>query len=104
MKKIKPRDGYRLENCPICESMTYEYCSYSEFGWGIVEQHGFCRRCGYVLEQAYSDAYDCFLDITKGFKKRDGVYVPKDVRKHKRIRRKLKIKGIKINPEWVFYT
>ena len=104
MKKLKPRKGDRLEKCPICGSKTYDYCSYLEFGWGIVEQHGFCRRCGYVLEQAYSDAYDCFLDIKKGFKRPDGVYVPKDVRKHKRIRRKLKIAGIKINPEWVFYT
>ena len=47
MKKLKPRKGYRLENCPICGLMSYDYCSYSDGVWGVVEQHGFCRRCGY---------------------------------------------------------
>ncbi len=68
MPKHKLRYGYRTIKCPMCKSKTFDYCSYSEYGWGIVEQHGYCKRCGYVVEQAYSPAMEAFLDIKKGFK------------------------------------
>ncbi len=105
MKKPKLRYGYRLISCPICKANTFDYCSYSEEFWGAsvtAEQHGFCLRCGYCVEQAYSSVIRGFCDIKKGFKRPDGIYVPKDTRKHKRIRRKRKIKGIEINPVWAF--
>ena len=103
IKRRKPRWGYSIISCPICKAKTFEYCSYSEFGWGIVEQHGNCSRCGYLIEQAYSPSFDCFLDIKKGFKNSFGVYYPKNIKKHKRIRRKLGIKNYEINPEWINY-
>ena len=89
--------------CPICKSSTFEYVSYSEEYWGIVEQHGFCNRCGYRIEQAYSPVYEAFLDVKRGFKDYLGNYHPKDVKRHKRIRRKLGIKNIEVNPVWVYY-
>lgn len=104
MAKQKLRYGYEFTTCPICKSKTFDYHSYSEWGWGTVEQHGYCDRCGYTIEQAYSSAMDGFLDIKKGFKNSFGEYYPKNIRKHKRIRRKLNIKNIDINPEWMFYT
>lgn len=39
--------------CPVCGKYN-EYTSFSEFGWGTVEQHYFCPRCTYFVEQAYS--------------------------------------------------
>ena len=54
MAKQKLRYGYKYITCPMCKSKTFDYVSYSEFGWGTVEQHGFCHRCGFVVEQAYS--------------------------------------------------
>lgn len=104
MAKQKLRYGYKYIICPMCKSKTFDYVSYSEFGWGTVEQHGFCHRCGFVVEQAYSPTMTCFLDIKKGFKNYFGEYVPKNVKKHKKIRKKQGIKGYEINPEWVFYT
>ena len=41
--------------CPICESKTFEYISYYDAMYGIVEQHGYCRRCGYIIEQSYNE-------------------------------------------------
>ena len=38
-------------NCPICGSNDYEYISFSEYYFGIVERHGSCERCGYLVEQ-----------------------------------------------------
>ena len=104
-KQRKPRWGYIIINCPICKSKTFEYSYYSEYGWGIVEQHGNCNRCGYLIEQAYSPTNDCFWYIKKGFKNHFGKYYPKNVKKHKRIRRKLGIKrtDYDINPEWINY-
>lgn len=83
----------------------FEYCSYSEDYWGTVEQRGNCSRCGYMIEQAYSPSIDCFWDIKKGFKNAFGTYYPKNIKKHKRIRRKLGIKNsdYEINPEWINY-
>ena len=88
--------------CPICHSKTFDYVSYSEECYGIVEQHGYCDRCGYRVEQAYSTVYEAFLDIKKGFKDINGNYHPKNVKRHKRIRRKQNIKGIEVNPFWVY--
>lgn len=102
MKNQKLRPGYELIQCPICKSKSFEYISYSEYGFGTVEQHGYCSRCGYVVEQAYSPVYEAFWDITRGFKN-GRKYTPKDVKRHKRIRRKLNIKNIEINPAWIFY-
>lgn len=90
-------------NCPICKSKTFDYTSYSEYGWGTVEQHGYCSRCGYRIEQTYSPVIDAFLDIKRGFKTYDGKYMSKDIRRHKRIRRKLGIKNIDVNPVWVYH-
>ncbi len=104
-KKIKLRYGYELIICPICKAKTFDYCSYSEFGWGIVEQHGYCDRCGYIVQQAYSPCMEAFLDVTKGFKNGIDEYTSKDVRRHRRVRRKLMVvKNVEVNPRWVFYT
>lgn len=48
-KQRKPKWGYQFDKCPICKTKTFEYCSYSEFGWGTVEQHGSCSRCGFIV-------------------------------------------------------
>ena len=104
MKKQKSKYSWcKIIECPICSSKTFEYISYSEAMWGIVEQHGYCHRCGYVVEQAYSKPLEGFLDIHKGFKHPAGYYVPRDVERHKRIRRKLSIKNIDVNPYWIRY-
>lgn len=101
--KTKLRYGNKLIICPICKSKAFDYCSYSEWGWGIVEQHGICNRCGYCIEQAYSPSMEGFEDIKKGFKNYYGEYFPKNIKKHKRIRRKLEIRNVDVNPEWVHY-
>ena len=92
-----------MGTCPICASKTFDYVSYSEECYGTVEQHGYCDRCGYRIEQTYSPVYEAFLDIKKGFKDYYGIYHPKNVKRHKRIRRKLNIKNIEVNPLWVYY-
>ena len=89
--------------CPICKSKTFDYTSYSEYEWGVVEQHGFCHRCGYRIEQSYSPVIEAFLDIKRGFKSPSGEYIPKNVKKHKRIRRNMGIKNIEINPIWIYF-
>lgn len=92
-----------LTNCPICQSKTFDYISYSEYGWGTVEQHGYCNRCGYTIHQAYSPVYEAFHDIKRGFKDYYGNYHPKNVKKHKRARRKSNVKNIDVNPLWIYY-
>lgn len=107
MVKQKLRYGYKLIDCPVCRSKTFDYCSYSDEYWGVmitVEQHGNCKRCGYHIEQEYSDALEGIWDIKKGFKNALGEYYPKNIKKHKRIRKKLGIKNYAINPEWIFYV
>lgn len=89
--------------CPICHAKTFEYVSYLEDPYGIVEQHGYCSRCGYVIDQVYSHVYEAFWDVKRGFKHPYGYYVPKNVKRHRRIRRKLGIKNIEVNPEWIYY-
>ena len=89
--------------CPICESKTFEYISYYDAMYGIVEQHGYCRRCGYIIEQSYNEPLEAFWDVERGFKHPAGYYVPRNVERHRRIRRKLGIKDIEINPPWIRY-
>lgn len=103
-KKYKSRCKFcSITKCPICNSEAFEYTSYSDASWGIVEQHGLCLRCGYVVEQAYSPVYEAFWDVKRGFKLPNGEYVPSNVRKHNRIRRKKNVKGIPINPPFIRY-
>ena len=107
-RRIKPKYKNTI-SCPLCGSQKWDYCSYTDEIWGsiyTVEQHGYCDSCGYVMEMCYSPIHEAFRDITKGFKNYKGEYYPKDIRKHKRNRRKIKlnIKGIEINPVWVFYV
>ena len=105
-RRIKPKYKNTI-SCPLCGSKKWNYHSYTGEIWGgfyTVEQHGYCDSCGYVIEQAYSPIYEAFRDLCKGFKNYKGDYYPKDVRKHKRNRKKLKVKGLKINPKWVFYV
>lgn len=102
MKK-KPRLGYHFESCPICGYKYFEYFSESMWGWGTVEQYGNCERCGYAVAQAYSPVYEAFWDIKKGFKHPENGYQAKNIRRHKRIRRKKNIKNIEVNPLWLNY-
>ena len=104
MSKQKLRHGYKFIKCPVCESQTFDYISYSEYGRGTAEQHGYCDRCGYIVNQAYSSVFEAFYDTKKGFKNYFGEYYPKNVKKHKRVRRKLNIKHIEVNPKWIFYV
>ena len=92
-----------LIECPICHHQTFEYISFSEECYGTVEQHGYCDKCGYTVEQAYSTVYEAFYDIKKGYKDVLGRYHPKNVKRHKRIRRRLDTKNIDVNLSWVFY-
>lgn len=92
-----------LIECPICHHQTFEYISFSEECYGTVEQHGYCDKCGYTVEQAYSPVYEAFYDIKKGYKDALGRYHPKNAKRHKRIRRRLDTKNIDVNPSWVFY-
>ena len=89
--------------CPICHAKTFDYVSYSEDLYGTIEQHGYCDRCGYRIEQVYSPTLVAFVDIKRGFKSPFGGYIPKNVKRHKRIRRKFGIKNIEVNPMWVYY-
>ena len=43
--------------CPVCGKQN-QYTSYSEWGIGIVEQHYYCDRCTYFVEQCYSPVCD----------------------------------------------
>lgn len=104
MAKKKPRYGYHFEVCPICGYKYFEYFSESMWGWGTVEQHGYCERCGYIVEQAYSPVYEAFWDVTKGYKHPYGYYVSKNVKRHRRIRRRLNVRNIEVNPIWLNYV
>ena len=77
--------------CPICGDEDYEYESYNTEFWGAIvtaEQHGYCRKCGYTIEQAYSRPVEFFDDIKRGYKDLSGVYHEKNYKRHKRVRRK----------------
>ena len=103
MKKKKPSFGYHFEVCPICGYKYFEYFSESMWGWGTVEQHGNCDRCGYLVEQAYSGVVEAFADNFRGWKDYYGNYHPKDVKKHRRARRKADTRNIPVNPWWIKY-
>lgn len=104
-KKRKPTyPWYHIEKCPICGSDTFQYMSESMWGWGTVEQHGDCSRCGYTVEQAYSPVYEAFWDVKRGYKHPTLGYIEKNVKRHKRIRRKKHIKDIEVNPLWIKYV
>lgn len=82
-----------MERCPICHSSKYKYQYWTEFGWGTVEQHGYCDQCGYIVDQAYSRPISGHvLPIRKGSKRLDGIYIKKNIRKRKRYKRKFNIK------------
>ena len=79
--------------CPVCGYEKYKDIHYAEECYGIVEQHCFCDRCGYVIEQCYSEpAKGFYPPIKKGHKDSKGIYCPKNFRKRKRIKRKYNIK------------
>jgi hypothetical protein len=104
MIELEPTHSlHKTIQCPICKSKKFDYVSYSEYGWGTVEQHGFCDRCGYIVEQAYSPVYEAFWDVKRGFKHPNGHYISKNVKKHRRIRRKKNIRNIEVNPVWINY-
>lgn len=61
-----------IRKCPVCGKEN-EYEAYTEYEWGNVEQHYYCDRCTYFLEQSYSHPYsgictDCpeeYVEIAK---------------------------------------
>lgn len=92
--------------CPICGSQKYKCKEYAEDCWGamlIVERHNYCDRCGYCEEQAYSEVLTFFADINRGYKGYNGKYYSKNMRKHKRYRRRKNFIGIPINPYYAYY-
>lgn len=95
--KYKYRDKPK---CPICGYKDYRYVSYSEECFGIVEQHGYCERCGYIVEQAYSEVVGGLeLDRTRGYRNAyTGEYLSNNKRKRRRMRRKYHIKHT--NKDW----
>ena len=87
-------------NCPVCDYNKYRYVYYTEWGWGTVEQHGYCERCGYTVEQAYSETIVGFtLPARRGWRDRFGKYHEKNIRKRKRMKRKYNIKYS--NEDWM---
>lgn len=83
----------KTTNCPICGYKKFKDEHYTEEYYGIVEQHCYCYRCGYTIEQCYSEPVEGFdLPIKKGFKICDGIYIPKNWRKRRRVKRKYGIK------------
>lgn len=87
-------------NCPVCGYREYKYIQYTEFGWGTVEQHGYCDRCGYTIEQSYSPTIEGFQPpIRRGGRDYKGIYHSKNWRKRVRMKRKY---GIKYgNNDWM---
>lgn len=81
----------KKHTCPICQSDKFNYRSFSEEGYGVCEQYGYCNRCGYNIIQCYSPISEYFVDIKRGYKSNNGTYISKNIKKHKRIRRKLGI-------------
>jgi len=75
--------------CPICNYSKYKYESWSEWGFGIVEQHGYCGRCGYIIDQAYSRPVEGFTPITRrGYVDSFCVRHKKDSRQRMRMKRR----------------
>ena len=85
--------------CPICSYKKYKDVHYTEECYGIVEQHCYCDRCGFVIEQAYSEPiYGFYPPTRKGYKDHNGVYHPKNIKRRKRMKRKYNIKYS--NDDW----
>jgi len=83
----------RTIKCPICGYKKFKDGHYAEECYGIVEQHCYCDRCGYMIEQCYSEPVEGFYPhIKRGGKDYKGVYHPKNQRKRKRMKRKYNIK------------
>ena len=83
----------RTTKCPICGYKKFKDEHYTEGWFGIVEQHCYCDRCGYTIEQAYSEPIGGFRPpIRRGGKDSQGVYHPKNRRKRARVKRKYGIK------------
>lgn len=81
------------DRCPTCGSVNYRYNYYTEEYWGIVEQHGYCDRCGYMVEQCYSQAVDGYMPpLCRGYRDKYGKYHAKNSRKRKRMKRRFNIK------------
>lgn len=43
----------KTSKCPVCGQYN-TYFRYTEWGFGTVEQHYYCPRCTYFVEQVYS--------------------------------------------------
>jgi hypothetical protein len=56
------------------------------------------------VEQAYSPVYEAFWDVKRGYKHPTLGYIEKNVKRHKRIRRKKQVKDIEVNPLWIKYV
>lgn len=83
----------KMTKCPICGYKKFKDEHYAEEGYGIVEQHCYCDRCGYMIGQCYSEPIDGFYPpIKRGSKDYKGIYHPKNWRKRKRMKRKYNIK------------
>ncbi len=91
---------YPLKKCPVCGNTKGFKCDIYSEEMGMVENHTYCPRCGYVEEMAYSALVKGHESDTKrGHKTTKWVwdhiettYEAKNTRKRKRIRRKLGIK------------
>lgn len=46
-------DIKETRKCPVCGKYN-QYESYSEWGFGTVEQHYYCDKCTYFVDQVYS--------------------------------------------------
>ncbi len=88
---IKPIGENSSMKCPYCGYKNFRSDNYYEF-MGLVESHEYCKGCGYILEMAYSSPISgIVLDVRRGHKAFD-TYIPKNIRKRKRYRRKGNIK------------
>lgn len=80
---------WEAQKCPICGNPKYHYSSYDTEFWGAsvtAEQHGYCDKCGYAIEQGYSPVYEGFIDTKRGWKDGNGVYHEKNYKRHRRVR------------------
>ncbi len=85
------------KGCPVCGSKDdYREEYYAEECYGTVEEHTYCDRCGYRVEMCYCEPIVGFEGYSKKGRRSsyNGKYYPKNIRKRKRIKRKL---GIKYN-------
>lgn len=91
----------KKELCPICNSKKYVYTHYRE-EWGLVEQYGYCDRCGYVMQQAYSPVETGFYPIRKrGYRDSRGVYHASNKKARIRMKRKFNIKYPNEQRNWL---